>query len=70
VAGDAFECERLSKSFGRRRVLDSLNLSVGSGETIGLLGANGAGKTTLLQILLGNVEKSVSSIIGAAQPDC
>jgi ABC-2 type transport system ATP-binding protein len=49
----AFECTSISKSFGRRKVLDGLNLRVEAGQRIGLLGANGAGKTTLLKILLG-----------------
>jgi len=52
---EAFKCEALRKSFGRRIVLDGLNLVVEPGETVGLLGANGAGKTTLLKILLGLV---------------
>jgi ABC-2 type transport system ATP-binding protein len=50
---EAFKCEALTKSFGRRRVLDGLNLAIEPGETVGLLGANGAGKTTMLKILLG-----------------
>jgi ABC-2 type transport system ATP-binding protein len=43
----------LCKSYGRSRVLDHLDLTVGTGAAIGLLGANGAGKTTLLKALLG-----------------
>jgi ABC-2 type transport system ATP-binding protein len=49
----AFKAEALSKSYGRRRVLDGLALVVEPGETVGLLGANGSGKTTLLKTLLG-----------------
>jgi ABC-2 type transport system ATP-binding protein len=43
----------LKKSFGRRPVLDLLDLTVERGDVVGLLGANGAGKTTLLKSLLG-----------------
>lgn len=43
----------LKKFFGRRAVLDQLDLTVERGAAIGLLGSNGAGKTTLLQSLLG-----------------
>ena len=43
----------LRKRFGRRVVLDGLDLTIQPGEAIGLLGANGAGKTTLLKALLG-----------------
>jgi ABC-type lipopolysaccharide export system ATPase subunit len=39
---EAFKCGALRKTFGRRVVLDGLNLVVGPAETIGLLGANGA----------------------------
>jgi len=43
----------LTKSFGRTRALDGLNLSVTTGEVHGFLGPNGAGKTTTIRILLG-----------------
>jgi ABC-2 type transport system ATP-binding protein len=49
----AFKAEALSKSYGRRRVLDGLALVIEQGETVGLLGANGSGKSTLLKTLLG-----------------
>ncbi len=38
---------------GSRRVLDNVNLSVGYGEKIGILGANGAGKSTLIRLISG-----------------
>jgi ABC-2 type transport system ATP-binding protein len=43
----------LTKSFGRTRALDGLDLTVQAGEVHGFLGPNGAGKTTTLRILLG-----------------
>ena len=43
----------LTKSFGRRVVLDQLDLEVTAGEVHGFLGPNGAGKTTTVRILLG-----------------
>ncbi|MFG1960041.1 ATP-binding cassette domain-containing protein [Nonomuraea sp. NPDC049028] len=43
----------LTKSFGRVRALDGLDLTVETGEVHGFLGPNGAGKTTTLRILLG-----------------
>lgn len=41
----------LNKSYGKRQVLQDLNLNVDSGEIYGLLGANGAGKTTTINII-------------------
>ncbi len=43
----------LTKDFGHLRVLDSVDLSVKTGECFGLLGPNGAGKTTLLNLICG-----------------
>ena len=43
--------EHLNKSFGTLQVLKDINLSIGKGEVVSIVGASGAGKTTLLQIL-------------------
>jgi sulfonate transport system ATP-binding protein len=43
----------LSRSFGAHQVLDGLDLAVGPGEFVALLGRSGTGKTTLLRILGG-----------------
>ena len=43
----------VSKSFGRKQVLTSVNFSVNAGQIVGLVGPNGAGKTTCLQAILG-----------------
>jgi ABC-2 type transport system ATP-binding protein len=47
------ELRGVSKSFGKIRALDGLDLAVADGEIVALLGPNGAGKTTALGILLG-----------------
>src|SRR6266487_1247647 len=51
--GSAISISGLSKSFGRTRALDGLDLTVDTGEVHGFLGPNGAGKATTLRILLG-----------------
>lgn len=48
---NAIRIADLTKDFGTIRALDSLNLSVESGEILGLIGPNGAGKTTALRII-------------------
>jgi len=47
------EARRVTKSFGKLRVLDQLSLSIRPGRITGLVGPNAAGKTTLAKIILG-----------------
>ncbi|MGX9787283.1 ABC transporter ATP-binding protein [Mycobacterium sp. MMS18-G62] len=49
----AVEIRGLSKSFGRTKALDGLDLTVAPGDITGFLGPNGAGKSTTLRVLLG-----------------
>jgi len=44
-------CRGLSRAFGKRTVVDKLDLTIESGEIFGLLGPNGAGKTTTVRML-------------------
>jgi ABC-2 type transport system ATP-binding protein len=50
---DAIVTERLTKHYGERRVVDSLNLRVPQGSVYGLLGRNGAGKSTAIKMIMG-----------------
>ena len=53
-AGDlVFETKGLRKGFGDRVLFDNVELRVGGGERIAILGDNGTGKTTFLKCLLG-----------------
>lgn len=45
--------KNLTKTYGRIRALDNLNLEIEAGNIYGLLGPNGSGKTTTLGIILG-----------------
>lgn len=45
--------KNVAKAYGQLKVLDDVNLDVGSGEFLTLLGASGSGKTTLLMVIAG-----------------
>ncbi len=48
-----FKATGISKSYGKKKVLSDINLTVKRGEIYGLVGKNGAGKTTLMRIMTG-----------------
>jgi len=56
------EVNRLSKSFGNRRAITSVSLSVQSSEVLGLLGPNGSGKSTLMKTIVGIIKPDAGSI--------
>ncbi len=47
------EIKSISKSFGKKNVLNSISFSAEGGECIGILGKNGSGKSTLFSVLTG-----------------
>jgi ABC-2 type transport system ATP-binding protein len=57
--------ERLSKSFGAVRAVDSISFEVRPGEIYGLLGPNGAGKTTSISMISGLLKPDAGEIIVA-----
>lgn len=46
-------CQGLVKSYGHKAALTGIDLEVGRGRIVGLLGPNGSGKTTLIKLLCG-----------------
>ena len=52
----------MSKSFGRNRVLDHINLDIKPGTVMGLMGENGAGKSTMMKCLFGTYQKDEGHI--------
>ena len=55
------ECRGLTKSYGGKLALNGVDLSLGRGRIVGLLGPNGSGKTTLIKILCGLIQPTQGS---------
>lgn len=47
------ECRNVYKSYGKKQVLNGINLKLSSGKIVGLIGKNGSGKTTLIKAING-----------------
>lgn len=52
----------VSRQYIEKKALQGINLTIGNGEIIGLIGANGAGKTTLTKILSGIIHPTSGSV--------
>src|SRR5574344_1409236 len=57
------QLRNLSKSFGKNKVLDGINLNVRRGTVMGWMGENGAGKSTMMKCLFGIYSKDEGQII-------
>lgn len=60
--------QQVTKSFRRTRILDSIDLKIGLGERVALIGSNGAGKTTLIRCLLGEYTHDGDVLIQGRDP--
>ncbi len=56
VMETAIKLEGVSKSFGKRCVVDHIHMETYQGEVFGFLGPNGAGKTTTIKMLVGLID--------------
>jgi len=65
---DSLIAQQVDFSYGPRRVLDQVSVTVRAGEVVALLGRNGAGKSTLLRILLGFLRPQRGQVRLAGQP--
>lgn len=69
------EIERLVRTFGALEALAGLDLSVGEGDRVGLIGPNGSGKTTLFNVITGVYAPTGGSVrlegrdLGGSKPD-
>jgi len=62
------EMRAISKSFPGVRALDRVDVVLGQGEVLGLVGENGAGKSTLMKILAGVYRPDAGAILLDGQP--
>jgi len=54
--------KEISKSYGARKVVEDVSVSIKTGEIIGLFGPNGAGKTTTFYMIIGFIKPDKGSI--------
>ena len=55
--------EKISLSFGPRKILDNISCSLSRGQILGLLGPNGVGKSTIFNLITGLIQPDYGSII-------
>lgn len=61
-ANQIITATRLTKNFGNKTALNDIDLSIGRGKIVGLLGPNGSGKTTLIKLLCGLIQPSAGQL--------
>jgi lipopolysaccharide export system ATP-binding protein len=54
--------EKISVYFGKRKILEDLNLKLNQGEILGLLGPNGVGKSTIFNVIIGLLKPDYGSV--------
>lgn len=59
--------ERASVAYGRRRVLDDVNVTVSHGERLAVIGPSGAGKTTLFRLIAGLIKPDEGRVVTLGQ---
>ena len=60
---DGLVINKISKSYGSKKVVRDISLTIKRGEIVGLLGPNGAGKTTTFYMIVGLVKPDTGSIL-------
>lgn len=63
VGGLPLKGVNISKSYGDKKVLENINLSIERGEKVALIGQNGVGKSTLIKILMGLLEPDTGEVL-------
>ena len=76
IQNEMIKVQGITKSFGSLQVLKGIDLTIGRGEIVSIVGPSGAGKTTLLQIMgtldkadAGTVEIAGTSVMGMKEKE-
>lgn len=64
------QINHLSKSFGKRKIIDDISFDVYAGEVFGFLGPNGAGKTTTIKMIMGFLNIDSGTIVVNGHDRC
>ena len=57
------QLDKVSLSFGKRKILDNISFSINKNQSLGLLGPNGVGKSTIFNLITGLIKPDYGSII-------
>jgi lipopolysaccharide export system ATP-binding protein len=63
LLNDGLIVNKISKTYGNKKVVRDISLSIKRGEIVGLLGPNGAGKTTTFYMIVGLVKPDTGNIL-------
>lgn len=76
IQNEMIKVQGITKSFGNLQVLKGIDLAIGRGEIVSIVGPSGAGKTTLLQIMgtldkadAGTIEIAGTSVMGMKEKE-
>ncbi len=62
------QIENLTKKYGSKTALDSVNFNIESGKIVGILGPNGSGKTTMIKTLVGLLRPTSGNVMVDGKP--
>ena len=57
------QLDKISLSFGKRKILDDISFSINGNQSLGLLGPNGVGKSTIFNLITGLIKPDYGSIV-------
>jgi len=62
------EIKNVNKWYGKKHIINDMNLEISKGDCVGLIGPNGAGKSTIIKMITGNISCSSGDVLYEKQP--